>query len=80
MVRPGILEANHLFDRRGSVPRTLDFKVLYVWRATWWRDDKAALVENPKGQSFGWTVLLFFDIETTGFSLPRRIIEIRDRR
>ncbi len=62
-------DANHALDKGDS------FKVLYGVEG-YLVDDTKQLVENPRGQSFSDSFVVF-DIETTGFSPQKnRIIEI----
>lgn len=62
-------EANHCVEKGDN------FKVLYGVEG-YLVDDMKALVENPRGQSFNQTCVVF-DLETTGFSpLKNKIIEI----
>ncbi len=62
-------DANHALDKGDS------FKVLYGVEG-YLVDDLKQLVDNPKGQSFSDTYVVF-DIETTGFSAEKnKIIEI----
>ena len=61
-------EANH------SVGKDDDFKVIYGMEA-YLVDDLKGLVENPQGQTFDGTFVVF-DLETTGFSPDKnKIIE-----
>ena len=62
-------DANHALDKGDS------FKVLYGVEG-YLVDDLKRLVENPKGQDFSGSFVVF-DIETTGFSAEKnKIIEI----